>query len=149
MPFSVYAVISRDDGYTWTDRRRVYTANGHGKEAGAPQTANVGGTLVVSFMTNQDTPTPRLDGGQMRVVTSVDSGQTWSPDAIVTGMTGSHWAGIFAMDSTTFLALYSRDGMGAVSQLYGVSRSVASDNHGSINRELTAQHSVASGRPGS
>ena len=119
--FSVDYVQSSDDGLTWGRHRgRVYTAAGTGKEAGAPQVINVGGILVASFMTNENTSTPKLDGGHMKVVTSVDGGRSWATKAFVTGDTGSHWPGLFALNSTHFLALYSRDGLGAVSHIYRV-----------------------------
>jgi len=142
-PFAINRVMSRDDGRTWGERARVYTA-AHGRDAGAPQVYNVGGTLVASFMTNEGVGgLDHLDGGQMKVVTSVDGGRSWnnavagSPAAVsgaggvgaedggagkvkatVTGETGSHWPGLFALPGGKFLALYSRDGVGAVSQVY-------------------------------
>ena len=119
--FAVSRVISRDDGYTWGERARVYTASGAGKTAGAPQVTNVGGRLVTSFMTNEGSGTPELDGGEMKVVTSVDGGRTWSSTSgggLVTGEKGSHWPGMYSLDGQHFLALYSRDGWGAVSHLY-------------------------------
>lgn len=79
---------------------------------------NVGGVLVASFMTNENAATSRLDGGQMKVVTSTDGGVSWSTDAAVTGDVGSHWPGLFSLNSTHFLALYSKDGLGVVSQIY-------------------------------
>ncbi|KAI1263730.1 glycoside hydrolase family 93 protein [Xylariaceae sp. FL1019] len=115
--FTVDYVLSHDDGYTWGQRGRLYTPR-NGGVAGAPQISNVGGTLVASFMTNEDVPgLDDLDGGQMKVITSADGGQTWS-GSVVTGDTGSHWPGLLTRDATHFLALYSRDGLGGVSQLY-------------------------------
>ncbi|KAI0140207.1 glycoside hydrolase family 93 protein [Xylariaceae sp. FL1272] len=115
--FTVDYVLSHDDGYTWGQRGRLYTPR-NGGMAGAPQVYNVGGTLVASFMTNEDVPGLNdLDGGQMKVITSTDGGNTWS-GSVVTGETGSHWPGLLTRDATHFLALYSRSGLGAVSQLY-------------------------------
>ncbi|KAK1831966.1 glycoside hydrolase [Podospora conica] len=127
-PFSVMSVTSRDDGRTWGERARVYVAGG-GRHAGAPQVHNVGGALVVSFMTNEGTvDVGQLDGGQMKVVTSVDGGRTWSSGggradgtsngATVTADIGAHWPGMYTLDDEHFLALYSKDGIGAVSQVY-------------------------------
>ncbi|KAI1475160.1 glycoside hydrolase family 93 protein [Daldinia eschscholtzii] len=115
--FSVNYVLSHDDGRSWGERGRLYTAR-NGKLAGAPQVYNVWGTLVASFMTNEDVEgTSGYDGAQMKVITSVDGGKTWS-GSVVTGEAASHWPGIFNRDPTHFLALYSKDGLGAVSQLY-------------------------------
>ncbi|KAI1778581.1 hypothetical protein F4818DRAFT_438740 [Hypoxylon cercidicola] len=110
-PFSVDYVLSHDDGLSWGARGRLYTARG-GKLAGAPQVYNVGGTLVASFMTDEDEGadgTSGYDGTQMKVVASVDGGRTWS---------AAYWPGVFNRDPTHFLALYSKDRLGAVSQLY-------------------------------
>lgn len=69
-------------------------------------------------MTNEDVDNGRgYDFAQMKVITSIDGGKTWS-GSVVTGEAASHWPGIFNRDPTHFLALYSRDGFGAVSQLY-------------------------------
>ncbi|KAK3395097.1 glycoside hydrolase family 93 protein [Podospora didyma] len=126
--FSINSVISHDDGYSWGSRARVYTAADN-KNAGAPQVINVSGGLVASFMTNEAAPSlPEVDGGQMKVVTSIDGGRNWSSfgagcsvAAMVTADTGAHWPGLYALDGNRFLALYSRDGLGAVSQLYRLS----------------------------
>ncbi|KAL7907489.1 glycoside hydrolase family 93 protein [Trichoderma velutinum] len=118
-PFSIDYVLSQDDGNSWGQRARLYTA-ANGKNAGAPQVINVGGTLVTSFMTNEDvqgTGGNGIDGAQMKVVTSTDGGSTWGGKTI-TGNTGSHWPGLYTLDQTHFLALYTKDGTGAVSQEY-------------------------------
>ncbi|KAI1811661.1 glycoside hydrolase family 93 protein [Poronia punctata] len=114
--FSIDYVISHDDGRSWGERTRLYTAANNG-EATAPQVVNVGGTLVASFMTDESTGSNGSDGAQMKVITSTNGGKTWSA-SVVTGDVASHWPGLFARDSTHFLALYSKNGLGAVSQLY-------------------------------
>ncbi|KAI0904661.1 glycoside hydrolase family 93 protein [Ustulina deusta] len=116
--FSVDYVLSHNDGRSWGQRGRLYTAANNG-QAIAPQICNVGGTLVVSFMTDESVGSTGADGAQMKVVTSTTRGATWS-SAVVTGEVASHWPGLFTRDSTHFLALYSRDGLGAVSQVYHV-----------------------------
>ncbi|RFU74914.1 glycoside hydrolase family 93 [Trichoderma arundinaceum] len=118
-PFTIDYVLSHDDGNSWGQRARIYTPR-NGANAGAPQVVNVGGTLVTSFMTNEDVAGSGgngIDGAQMKVVTSTDGGRTWG-GSTVTGDAGSHWPGLFTIDQTHFLALYSRDGLGAVSQSY-------------------------------
>ncbi|KAI0404676.1 glycoside hydrolase family 93 protein [Xylaria palmicola] len=114
--FSIDYVRSHDDGRSWGERGRLYTA-ANNREAIAPQISNVGGTLVVSFMTDESVGTAGADGAQMKVVTSTNGGATWG-GSVVTGEVASHWPGLFARDATHFLALYSKDGLGAVSQLY-------------------------------
>lgn len=109
-------VLSQDDGFTWNTRTRLYTAS-NGAGAGAPSVINVGGTLVADFMTNEDGGSDMLDGGKMKVVTSTDGGRSWSA-AVVTGETGSHWPGMYSLDSSTFLVLYAFDGAGLLSQKY-------------------------------
>ncbi|KAK5627656.1 hypothetical protein RRF57_003371 [Xylaria bambusicola] len=114
--FSIDYVLSHDDGRSWGERGRLYTA-ANGGTAIAPQVCNVGGTLVASFMTDESVGSTGADGAQMKVITSTNGGATWNK-AVVTGEVASHWPGLFARDSTHFLALYSRNGLGAVSQLY-------------------------------
>ncbi|KAI1368394.1 glycoside hydrolase family 93 protein [Xylaria arbuscula] len=114
--FSIDYVLSHNDGRSWGERGRLYTA-ANGGTAIAPQVVNVGGTLVASFMTDESVGSTGADGAQMKVVTSTNGGATWS-GAVVTGEVASHWPGLFTRDSTHFLALYSRNGYGAVSQLY-------------------------------
>lgn len=110
-------VISHDDGYSWGERGRLYTPR-NGRIAGAPQVYNVWGTLVASFMTDEDIDgTNGYDGAQMKVITSTDGARSWS-GSVVTGEKASHWPGLFNRDPNHFLALYSKDGLGAVSQLY-------------------------------
>ncbi|KAI0855008.1 glycoside hydrolase family 93 protein [Xylaria cubensis] len=116
--FSIDSVLSHDDGRSWGQRARVYTAS-NGGEAVAPQVINVGGTLVASFNTDESIGDTGAINGQMKVVTSTNGGQTWGPST-VTGQASSHWPGLFTLDSTRFLALYSKDGLGAVSQTYGL-----------------------------
>lgn len=111
-------VLSSDDGYSWDRRERIYTAVNN-LEAGSPQIVNVGGTLVVSFMSNEAGSGPGVDGGEMKVVTSTDGGATWSEDVVISGL-GSHWPGMHVLDDSTFLALYSFDGTGLVSHKHTV-----------------------------
>ncbi|KAH6609985.1 glycoside hydrolase family 93 protein [Trichoderma cornu-damae] len=118
-PYSIDYVLSHDDGNSWGQRARLYTAR-NGANAGAPQVINVGGTLVTSFMTNEDVNgigPNGIDGAQMKVVTSTDGGLTWGGTTI-TGQAPSHWPGLYTLDQTHFLALYTKDGLGAVSQAY-------------------------------
>lgn len=76
---------------------------------------------MTSFMTNEADDLAHLDGAQMKVVTSVNGAADWSSmtkDGYVTAGTGSHWPGLYTIDERHFLALYSRAGLGAVSELY-------------------------------
>ncbi|RYP07427.1 hypothetical protein DL764_002504 [Monosporascus ibericus] len=98
--FSVNYVTSHDDGYTWgLQRTRLYTAC-NGRIYCAPQAEtrgpppledadlkvvyNVWGTLVASFMTNEDWTEGAngYDGAEMNVITSVDGGRTWSGSVV-------------------------------------------------------------------
>ncbi|KAI1333451.1 glycoside hydrolase family 93 protein [Xylariaceae sp. FL0016] len=118
--YSIDYVLSSNDGHSWGSRGRLYTA-ANNKDATAPQVINVGGTLVTSFMTNEDVAGTggSADGAQMKVVTSTDGGASWGSKT-VTGAASSHWPGLYARDRTNLLALYSKDGLGAVSQLYAL-----------------------------
>jgi len=75
--FTISSVKSRDDGRTWSERTDIYVP-ANGKEAGAPQVVNVWGTLVASFMTNEDGPDrPGVIDGSTKILTSTDGGSTW------------------------------------------------------------------------
>ncbi|KAK3388502.1 Sialidase [Sordaria brevicollis] len=120
--FTISSVFSSDDGLTWGHRKTVYTAAGK-KWAGAPQVYLVGETLVVSFLTNEGTDLPKIDGAYTKLVTSQDGGRSWrqrSGEAVTVAGTRSHWPGLFGLDGTRFLALYSVDGRGAVGHFMGV-----------------------------
>ena len=116
--FSIDYVLSHDDGNSWGERGRVYTA-ANGNDAGAPQVVNVGGTIVVDFMTNEDGGgAPRsIDGGDMKTVTSTDGGRTYSGPTTI-GSVGSHWPGMLDLDGNRFLAFWTQDGQGLVSQIW-------------------------------
>jgi hypothetical protein len=113
-PFSVNAVLSRNGGQTWGERRRVYTAPNN-REAGAPWVVNVGGTLVVSFMTNEEQTFAGVDGGHFKVVTNSDgTAGSWSSKTTIAGPE-AHWPAMLTLNETNFLAIYSKNGLGLVS----------------------------------
>ena len=92
--FAIDSIRSRDDGRTWGERGRLYTPTGTANNAGAPQVVNVGGTLVVSFMTDEDTQLHRwIEGASAKVVLSTDGGRSWGPSVIV-GAVQSNWPGM-------------------------------------------------------
>ncbi|PVH79476.1 glycoside hydrolase family 93 protein [Cadophora sp. DSE1049] len=110
-PFSIYAVSSSNGGATWTNRRLVYTASTTGRHAGAPQVVNVGGTLVVSFMTDEDVAAsswnwPIVAASKMLV--SVDGGLTWK-NKLQVFAPNSQWPSLLALrDEDAFLYLTSQ-----------------------------------------
>ncbi|GJN67805.1 hypothetical protein PLICBS_001847 [Purpureocillium lilacinum] len=109
-----------NDDSQWGGRSRIYTPKNN-LQAGAPWVINVGGTLVVSFMTNEDTPEmPNVDGGELKIVTSKDLGKTWSSPVVV-GKKGSHWPGIMALNDKEFLVTWSQDGSGMLAQKFATS----------------------------
>ena len=111
--FTVNAVTSSDDGATWSDRRNVYTPTGTNNNAGAPQIVNVGGSLVVSFMTDEDTQEHQwVTGAGAKVVTSSD-GQNWG-NKIEVFDPQANWPGMVPLDESNFL--YMADSSGAKAQ---------------------------------
>lgn len=111
--FTVNAVTSYDDGYTWTDRRLVYSPTGTDNNAGAPQVVNVGGTLCVSFMTDEDTQEHMwITGAGSKLVTGTD-GQNWG-NKIEVFEPQANWPGILALDDESML--YVVDATGAKAQ---------------------------------
>ena len=74
------SITSADDGKTWSNRRMVYASTGTGNSAGAPQVINVGGRLVVSFQTSEDS-----NLGQTGAYTYVFSGAYFLPFVLLHG----------------------------------------------------------------
>ena len=113
--FVVNSMTSGDDGATWGNRQNVYTSPG-GRNAGAPQVVNVGGALVVSFMTDEDNAAGGawVDNPDFKIVTSGDGGKTWG-NKLTFSPTQSWWGGVVDLDGSTFLGL--ADAGGAKAQL--------------------------------
>lgn len=73
------------------------------RNAGAPQIALVGKTLVVSFMTDEE----KLEGmwhrnACVKIITSADTGLTWDNKLLVAEKPAA-WAGLLALNETDFL----------------------------------------------
>lgn len=112
--FAIDSVVSEDDGESWGDRRRVYTPTGDNNNAGAPQVVNVGGNLVVSFMTDEDTQRHDwVQGAAAKLVTSGDGGDTWS-NKFQVFEPQANWPGMLTLDDDSFL--YLADHLGAKAQ---------------------------------
>jgi hypothetical protein len=105
-PFSVWTVRTEDDGKTWSSERTpVYQPTGH--NAGAPQIIRVGTKLIASFGTDEeggDWP-----AGAIKVMASSDEGKTWDDKTTVVEQP-AFWAGLLALDNSSFLVLYERGG---------------------------------------
>ena len=123
--FSLGAVFSTDDGKTWSGRRTIYTPSSPNTSAGAPQVINVGGTLVVSMMTNEDQQLSApsnsyTDHTAVKVVTSGDAGKTWG-NKVTVGTPQSAWPGLMDLGTGKGQFLYLLDRGGAKSQLITLS----------------------------
>lgn len=126
-PFSIRYVLSYDDGMTWNKSTRniLYDPSNSVSTAQAPSVINVAGTLVASFMTNEDTPSDTdgdADGGTFKLVTASASSSpelVWADKTSIS--TEAHWPGLHALEGTDFLALYGSDAIGLASREYTVS----------------------------
>ena len=111
--FKVMSITSADDGKTWTNRRAVYTSTGTGNSAGAPQIINVGGSMVVSFQTSEDSNWGQTGAytshTAAKVVSSSDGGNTWG-NKLTVGAEQSAWPGLLGLDKDSFLALVDHGG---------------------------------------
>lgn len=106
LPFSVWTVRTEDDGATWSpDRTLVYQPDGH--NAGAPQIIRVGSRLVASFGTDEDGGV--WPGGAIKLLISSDQGKTWA-DKTTVHEASAFWAGLVALDDSSFLVLYETGG---------------------------------------
>ncbi len=111
--FTLWSVTSPDNGGSWGDRKLVYTPTGANNNAGSPQVANVGGTLVVSFMTDEDSQLHAWpSGANTKLVTSGDGGKTWG-NKMTVGQQQTNWPGLFVIDDNSLLVLYDRGGVKA------------------------------------
>ncbi|KAH7102278.1 Sialidase [Auriculariales sp. MPI-PUGE-AT-0066] len=110
--FEVWSVKSEDDGATWGPRQRVYATEDPKANAGAPQVSFVGGTLVCSFMTDEDKPLGQwAKGAAMKVLTSIDGGGTWTDKTtIFSNEPSTYWPGLLTLDNNTFTAMVEQDG---------------------------------------
>ena len=103
--FHIGSVTSSDDGKTWGNREAVYTPSGTNTNANAPQVANVGGTLVVSFQTDEDS----VGAPSGKVVTSGDGGITWG-NKLTFSDAVSHWPSLLTLDGNSVLGLADHNG---------------------------------------
>ena len=113
--FNISAIFSTDDGKTWGGRRIIYTPVRPNTSAGAPQIVNVGGTLAVSFITNEDDTlsAPAANYAEktaVKLITSGDGGKTWG-NKITVSKVHSVWPGLLTLDSKTFLAFFDNAGV--------------------------------------
>lgn len=111
--FNVMSITSADDGMTWTNRRTVYASTGTGNSAGAPQIINVGGSMVVSFQTSEDSNLGQTGAytshTAAKVVRSSDGGNSWG-DKLTVSVEQSAWPGLLGLDKSSFLALVDHGG---------------------------------------
>lgn len=106
---TVHSVTSSDDGVTWGNRALVYSPTGTDNNAGAPQIINVGGTMVASFMTDEDTSEHNWSSGaDTKVITSTD-GVNWGNKATVFDVQ-SNWPGMVVLDDSNFLCMAEYSG---------------------------------------
>lgn len=112
--FTVKSITSSDDGNTWGNRNTIYTPDSPNTSAGAPQIINVGGTLCVSFMTNEDSTLAAPSDGYTtdtaaKLITSGDSGVTWG-NKITVGQVLSMWPGLYDLGGASLLMLFDNGG---------------------------------------
>ena len=112
--FSIMSITSSDDGKTWGNRSTIYTPDSPNTSAGAPQIINVGGTLSVSFMTNEDSVLAAPSDGYTtnttaKFITSGDGGLSWG-NKITVGQVLSSWPGLYALEGASLLMLFDHGG---------------------------------------
>ncbi|TKA68013.1 hypothetical protein B0A49_04484 [Cryomyces minteri] len=84
--FTVHSITSADDGKTWGNRHRV-----------------VGGTLCVSFMTDEDTQQhASITGADDKMLTSGDGGATWG-NRLRVFAPQSNWPSLLALEASSLL----------------------------------------------
>ncbi|KAJ6561158.1 glycoside hydrolase family 93 protein [Mycena vulgaris] len=96
--FNVKSVVSSNDGVTWGGRAQVFVPGGSSNDAGAPSVVTTSqGTLVVSFMTNEDTSSTNWPlGASMKILTSLSTDPpVWGRKTTVLGV-ASLWPSVFS-----------------------------------------------------
>ncbi|KAJ7746800.1 glycoside hydrolase family 93 protein [Mycena maculata] len=115
--FTVKSVVSENDGVTWGQRTQVYVPDVSGNNAGAPQiTTTTAGTLVASFMTDEDNTAASTwpAGGSMKILTSLGTDPAaWGNKVTVLPIT-SEWPGLYARQDGSGTALGCADNGGVV-----------------------------------
>lgn len=98
------------NSFVWI-RKQEYLTNCIATErnAGAPQIALVGTTLVVSFMTDEE----KLEGmwhrnAYVKIITSADKGITWGNKLLIVEKPAA-WPGLLALNETSLLVLCDHD----------------------------------------
>ena len=112
--FSIFSITSTNNGQTWGNRKTIYTSTNPKASAGAPQIINVGGSLVVSFQTNEDLGSSAPSSSYptataAKLITSGNGGATWG-NKITVGPASSVWPGLYDIDSTNFLMMFDHGG---------------------------------------
>lgn len=85
---------------TWGNRQLVYRASRG--IAAAPQVTNCGGSLVVSFQTDED-------GGGLAIKMLVGGPGRWE-NKILVGPAHSLWAGVLTLDQSNVLVMFDHGG---------------------------------------
>ena len=111
--FNVEAMISYDDGATWTGRHEVFTPP-PGRSAGSPQISSFDdGSLAIVFMTDETVESPNWPAtASVKVVFSGPPRNGhfhWTSPRMVSREPSS-WPGILALDGHTALILYDNGG---------------------------------------
>ncbi|KAJ7132217.1 glycoside hydrolase family 93 protein [Mycena epipterygia] len=97
--FTIKSVVSTNDGVSFAERAQVYVPTGSGNNAGAPSvvTTTPTGTLVVSFMTDEDNTAANTwpSGASMKILTSLSTDPAvWGHKTTVLGIS-SFWPSVY------------------------------------------------------
>ncbi|KAI6083962.1 Sialidase [Hypoxylon rubiginosum] len=103
-------VVSYDDGASWGNRSGVYDPKGDDKSAGAPQIANVGDSIVVVFMTDEDTENvdwPKKAATKALFSNGLNNGVVkWTDTPLVIDESPSWWPGVMQIGADEAMAVY-------------------------------------------
>ncbi|KAI1766143.1 glycoside hydrolase family 93 protein [Hypoxylon sp. FL1150] len=103
-------VVSYDDGTSWGNRSGIYDPKGKDKSAGAPQIANVGDSIVVVFMTDEDTEHvdwPRKAATKALFSDGLRNGTLrWTNTPLVIDESPSWWPGVTEIGANKAMAVY-------------------------------------------
>ncbi|KAI2604469.1 glycoside hydrolase family 93 protein [Hypoxylon fragiforme] len=107
-------MLSYDDGASWWNRSTIYDPKGADRSAGAPQIANFGDGVALTFMTDEDTTTvdwPKNSTTKALFSNGVRDGKMqWSKKPVLLDASPSWWPGLLTTANNEVMAVYGHDG---------------------------------------
>jgi hypothetical protein len=109
------------------------------RNAGAPQIALVGKTLVVSFMTDEKLERMWHRNAYVKIISSADGGVTWGNKLTIADKPAA-WAGLLALNESNFLVFCEHEDRSEARHVVLAWRGRKNMNVSSLQRSLIGSH---------